>query len=723
MSAISLSNGRFSTRVGAAGGGGATWGTLAVTRWSPDATRDADGCWLYIRDLDTGEFWSAAAKPVATGIGECITRSRPGVVELQREQNGVVVLTEVCVVPDMDAELRRITLENRSGAPRRLELTTYAELVLNSASADAGHPAFSKLFVQTGFREDEQGGALLAWRRLRSPDDKPMWVAHRFLSFNSAQQISFETDRMRFLGRGRTTSHPVALDTPGALSGTLGNVLDPIFAMRCPIELRPGERARFVSVLAAGDGASIAEESARFADEAAVDAAFTAAEARARPVADLVDSPTVWTRAINALASRSSAAPTSEQVTDAAANDRAGDVLEHFNGIGGFSADGSEYVMRIAGGTDPSRLPPLPWTNVVANPETGFIVSETGATYTWSGNSRENRLTPWLNDPVSDAHAEALYLRDEGDGRVWSPTPGPIPGRTPYEVRHGLGASHFHTDEESLSQDVSVFVPADEPVKIVRVRVVNRGDRQRTLSLYWYAQLVLGVLPHESAPHIEVTRDEQSGALFARNDNRREFSERVAFATLVAPHRSDASFTADRAEVLGEGGSTASPSAVLDGRVLEGRTGRDLDACAAFRVGFEIAAGETFECAFLLGECEDADRARAIVRRFADVGAVNEAMERARQFWTRFTSGIVVDTPSRELNVMVNRWLPYQNLSCRMWGRSAFYQSGALSGSVISFRIRPRCSISIRTSHAGRSCSTRRINSSKETCCTGGIRH
>ena len=666
-----LTNGDFTSIVTEAGGGGAAWRGLAVTRWTPDPTRDADGRWLYVRDLDSGEYWSAATQPVPWGFRRSSARFREGAADLEREQSGVRTRVEISVAPNADVELRRYSIANVSERPRRLELTTYSELVLNSAAGDAGHPAFSKLFVQTGHRVVAGTDALVAWRRLRSPDDQPMWVAHALVASDADGDASYETDRMRFLGRGRDASRPVALESDAPLSGTVGNVLDPVFSLRRTVTLQPGETSHLTDILAAAADESVLELLARFVDSARSDAATRVAEGDVEVTLEF---------------EAGAEPPHTVQGTNArltSGRDGDGQELLFFNGIGGFSTDGSEYVLRIPAGDDPTRLPPLPWANVIANPETGFIVSEAGATYTWSANSRENRLTPWLNDPVTDPHADALYLRDEDTGHVWSPTPGPIPGDAPYEVRHALGSTRFHTTNELLVQDVWMFVPTDDPVKIVRVRLANRGDRARRLSLYWYAQLVLGVLPHESTPNVTVDRDEITGALFATNPKRGEFSERVTFASVVAPPGDPSiSFTADRAEFLGRRGSASAPSAVLTGSSLEGTTGAgtDLDPCAAYRVTIELAPGASTEIAFLLGEAEDEERVRAILGRFADANAVTFALEEAHAFWSRFTSGLRVETPSKALDVMLNRWLPYQNLSCRVWGRSAYYQSGGAFG-------------------------------------------
>jgi cyclic beta-1,2-glucan synthetase len=349
--------------------------------------------------------------------------------------------------------------------------------------------------------------------------------------------------------------------------------------------------------------------------------------------------------------------------------------LRFFNGHGGFSADGSEYVIRLAPGDAGPVRPPLPWANVPANERVGFIATESGAMYTWSANSRENRLTPWLNDPVTDPHGEALYLRDEESGACWSPTPGPTPGPGAYEARHGMGYTRWRTTAHDLESEVLAFVPRLDPVKIVRLRVTNRGATARRVAAFSYAQLVLGVFPWETGPSVE-TRAED-GVILAVNPKNGEFAPLVAFAAVCGG--ADASLTADRAEFLGALGGADRPAAVWADR-LSGRVGKGLDPCAAFRVALDLAPGETGEVVFLLGQGNDAAEARTVAARYREPSAVEAALDLVRAFWRDTVGGVQVETPSPALDLMVNGWLTYQNLSCRVWGRSAYYQSGGAFG-------------------------------------------
>ncbi|HLB09111.1 MAG TPA: hypothetical protein VK617_06235, partial [Gemmatimonadaceae bacterium] len=245
-----LANERYHLTISDDGTGSSHFGTLAITRRRPDRTRETDSFALYIRDLESGEYWSAGAEPVRHAADPYEAIAEEGLVTLVREHDGIRTVLEVTLVEGAPAEERRLTIENLSGRARRLDVTTYAELVLNTLVADTAHPAFSKLFVQTERCEAHQ--ALLAMRRLRATDDEPLWVIHTLRSVGAWTKLAWETDRMRFLGRGRTTARPRSLDTSGELSGTTGAVLDPIFSLRSGVTLAAGARAEMVALVGAG---------------------------------------------------------------------------------------------------------------------------------------------------------------------------------------------------------------------------------------------------------------------------------------------------------------------------------------------------------------------------------------------------------------------------------------------------------------------------------------
>jgi len=347
--------------------------------------------------------------------------------------------------------------------------------------------------------------------------------------------------------------------------------------------------------------------------------------------------------------------------------------LQFFNGLGGFAREGREYVTVLNEG----QWTPAPWTNVIANEQDfGFQVTETGSGYTWSANSRENRLTPWSNDAVSDPPGEAIYLRDEETGTVWTPTPLPIREAQPYVIRHGQGYTIFEHTSHGIAQELMVFAPLDASVKISRLRLSNGSDRRRRVSVTTYNELALGVIREKSAPFIITERDNDSGATFARNAYNNEFANRVVF---LAMNPAPASASCDRKSFLGRNGATARPAALGRAR-LDGRFGAGLDPCAALQSVVEIAPGESREIIILLGESDSAEKARELVARYLETSTVREAFERVVNYWDETLSSVEVRTPDAAMDLMLNRWLLYQTFACRVWARSAFYQSGGAYG-------------------------------------------
>ncbi|MBC8132918.1 MAG: cyclic beta 1-2 glucan synthetase, partial [Deltaproteobacteria bacterium] len=346
--------------------------------------------------------------------------------------------------------------------------------------------------------------------------------------------------------------------------------------------------------------------------------------------------------------------------------------LAFFNGLGGFSRDGREYVTLLG----PKQITPAPWVNVIANPQFGTIVSESGSAYTWSENSHEFRLTPWANDPVSDKGGEAIYIRDEQTGDFWSPSPSPARDDAPYVVRHGFGYSIFEHTQDGIVTELCIFVATDEPVKFARLRIWNRSGRARRLSVTGYWEWVLGELRDKTMQHVVTNLDSATGALFARNPYNNEFAARIAFVDCSETTRT---VTADRTEFLGRNGTLANPAAMHRVR-LSGHVGAGLDPCAALQVQFELADGQERDIVFTLGAGRDEAQARQLVQRFRGAARAQGTLEGVWNYWGRTLGTLYCETPDPSLNFLANGWLLYQVLSSRMWGRTGFYQSGGAYG-------------------------------------------
>jgi cyclic beta-1,2-glucan synthetase len=820
-----LSNGTCSVTVTNSGGGCLRWLDLDVTRWRADTTCDMPGPVCYIRDLESGTIWSNTHQPVRTPESRYTWSFTPDKAEFRRKSGPCDTFTEIVISAEDDAEVRRVTLVNTSRKSCRLDLTSYMELALAPHKTDRAHPAFNKLFIETEWLPHCE--ALVARRRLRAPDDRPIWAAHLMVAGSSPfiDSTEFETDRAQFLGRGRTPENPEAITR--SLTNRVGAMLDPIFSLRRRVTILPNQRFQFalVTVVAESREAVIglAERYAEFHTCArAFETAWTHSQLEMRrlhirpgdvqifqqlaaliifPQAQLRPPPArlgrraegqraLWRQGISGdlpivvimighlrdievvreiltahtfwnlrglkvdlvLVSEEMASyeePLTghlRRLTEAQAYltgvDQPGGVylrsatkiskeelialqaaarmvlvaargtlrqqlaattpvivkprrlmparqfheepsaplafmeLKYFNGLGGFTEDGKEFVIYLG----PGRQTPLPWINVMANPKFGAFVSESGAEFVWGRNSHNDRLTPWFNDPISDPPGTAIYIRDDDIGVVWSPTPQPIREKDAYRARHGQGYTTFEHNSHAIEQRLLTFVPVDDagglPVRLQRLRLRNNSSRRRKMTITSYATLVLGSDPEETGMHVVTKWDLQSESLIARNSYNPEFCECITFATSTP---TPTSFTGDRAVFIGRNRSLRDPAAMEHER-LTGDVGAGLDPCAAVQVVVQIDPGQSAEITFLLGQADDEEKARALVDRFRDPANVEAAFQETRHWWDRLLSTIQVETPELSTNFLLNRWLVYQTLSCRFWGRTALYQSSGAYG-------------------------------------------
>jgi len=818
-----LSNGRYHVMVTNAGGGYSRWKDLAVTRWREDGTRDTWGTFCFLRDIESGTAWSSAHQPTLKRTENYEAIFSEGRAEFRRRDGEFDTHTEIVVSPEDDIELRRVRITNRSPTRRTIEVTSYAEVVLAAPDADALHPAFSNLFVQTEIVASRR--TILCTRRPRSGDEAVPWMFH-LMAVHDADggALSYETDRARFIGRGRSIAAPRAMEDGATLSGSQGSVLDPVAAIRCRITLDPEQSACVDLVYGIGGSRDAALGLVeKYQDRRLADRVFELAWTHAQVVLRQINASEVdaqlYGRLANSILYAHAALRAESSVLmrnrrgqsglwgyaisgdlpivllrigdlanielvrqliqahaywrlkglavdlviwnedragyrqvlqdqilglvavglETQAMDRPGGIFvrsaEHIseedrtlfqtvarvilsdsrgtlaeqvsragtagvrvprlvpgkphpaelpaafelpprelilsNGIGGFTPDGREYVIT----TTPAQTTPAPWANVLANPRFGSIISESGQAYTWGENAHEFRLTPWHNDPVSDASGEAFYLRDEDSGHFWSPTPLPRRGATPYVSRHGFGYSVFEHAEGGIRSELWVYVAQDASVKFSVLKVRNASGRPRRLSATGYVEWVLGDLRPKSAMHVATEVDPYSSALYARNPYNTEFPDRVAFFDV---DDADRTVTCDRAEFIGRNGSLENPAAMARTH-LSGRLGTGLDPCAAIQVGFDLADGQERQIVFRLGLAGGED-ANSLVHRFRGADAARRALEAVWLYWNHTLGAVQVDTPDQSLNVLANGWLLYQTLACRLWARSGYYQSGGAFG-------------------------------------------
>ncbi len=864
-----LSNGRYAVMVTAAGSGYSRWRDVAVTRWREDVTRDQWGSYLFLRDIKTNAVWSAGHQPSGVEADSYEVVYSEDHAEFTRRDGSIATRMTIVVSAEHDAEIRRVSLTNLGSQSRDIELTSYAEIVLAPQADDIAHPAFQNLFVETEFIPDTS--TLLATRRPRSGVEPRLWAAHvAAIEGQTGGDIQYETDRARFLGRGRTARSPVSVIDGRPLSNTVGPVLDPIFSLRGQVRLAPGATAHAIfSTVVAESRDEVVDLADKYRESGTFERATTLASTQAqvqlahlgiepaeahlfqrlanrilysdpslRPAASLLarnerGAPGLWAHGISGdlpivlvrideaeeldivrqllraheywrlklldvdlvilnehgatysqglrdaletlvrsahslpvdgahpgrgsvhilrgdqlsaedrillqtaaravLPSRAGSLadqvirlerpeviaappvppPMSRAATGAAASTP---LLECFNGTGGFADGGREYVTVL----DPGRTTPTPWLNIIANASFGFQVSEAGSGYTWSGNSRENQLTPWSNDPVSDPPGETIYVRDDDTGELWGPTAGPARCEDlTYVIRHGPGYSRFEHLHDGIDLELLQFVPLDDRLKVSVLTVENHSGRARRLSVSAYAEWVLGTSRGASAPRIVTSLEPETKALFARNPWNVEFAGRVAFLDLGGRQTS---WTADRTEFIGRNGSPDRPAGLDRGHRLQGAAGAGMDPCAVLQASFELAHGERTEILILLGDADGPAAAADLIRRgrSMDRGA---ALAAVTGFWD------AVQTASR-CGPPTARWTSCSTAgsSTRPWpagsGRDRpSTRPAAPTASATSSRT---CiALLLRQPGAAREHLLRAAahSSSRETCSTGGIRH
>jgi cyclic beta-1,2-glucan synthetase len=349
-----------------------------------------------------------------------------------------------------------------------------------------------------------------------------------------------------------------------------------------------------------------------------------------------------------------------------------GDLL-FFNGTGGFTKKGNEYKIII----NKNKTTPAPWVNVIANPLLGTVVSESGSAYTWAINAHEYRITPWGNDPATDAGGEAFYLRDEETGNFWSPSPFPKKSNRPFVITHGFGYSIFEHSEEGIHSEMTVFVDKDLPVKLVVLKLRNESGRERKLSAAGFLEIILGDVRSNTNMHIISEQDTETGALMFRNRYSSSFPERVSFFKVDGGY--NFSFTADRAEFIGRNRHLDNPQALYR-KKLSGRIGAAMDPCAALHVKFDLLNDAEKEIVFLIGSDVNNQEAKTLLQRFADKNSVQQSFENVKHYWKEIVETVQVTTPDPSLNLLANGWLIYQTIACRMFARSGFYQSGGAFG-------------------------------------------
>lgn len=818
-----LGNGRYQVMITNAGGGYSRWKDIAVTRWREDSTLDDRGIFCYIKDVNSGKFWSNTYQPTLHPAHNYETIFSQGHVEFRRQDYGIETKTEIVISPEDDTELRRLKIKNRTQSVKILDITSYAEIVLTSQASDEAHTAFSNLFVRTEILPEQK--AILCTRRPRSMEETPPWMFHHMEVQDAAiERITYETDRMQFIGRGKTVAAPEAMEID-SLSGSQGPVLDPVMAIRYRIRLNPNQSATVELIYGIGESRESCESlmhkyrdrhlknrafelswthtqvllrqinasgsDAQLYDQLAAYVIYANPALRAEPsvinnnfrgqsglwshsvsgdlpivllhlynaesiqlVKQMVQAHTYWrlkglevdliiwnedygtyrqllqdqllaltaTEAAGIpgtkkpghifVKSASQLSPEDrilfESISRAIIYDNKGSLsdqvnrqypvrvlpppligkaisewetpysiqipedLVFFNGIGGFTPDGKEYKIV----TDKKNITPAPWVNVIANPDFGTVISESGSAYTWAINAHEYRISPWSNDPVSDQGGEAYYIRDEETGHFWSPSAFPAGGSTAYMITHGFGYTSFDHIEQGIISEMCVFVDKSLPIKFIVLKIKNHSGTPRKLSVTGYLEILMGDLRSNTNMHILSEQDPATGALLMRNRYNIPFSNRITF---FKAEGTALNFTTDRTEFIGRNRRLADPQALHRQR-LSGRAGAAMDPCAALQVKFDLPDRGEKEIIFQVGNAENIQTAHELIRQFTDKDAVAQSLHDVKEYWNEIISRVQITTPEKSLDLLANGWLTYQTMASRIFARSGFYQSGGAFG-------------------------------------------
>ncbi|WP_368294468.1 glucoamylase family protein [Dehalobacter sp. TBBPA1] len=844
-----ISNREYAVMLTLSGTGYSQYNHLFLTRWRKDPAMDRYGTFFYVQNLNSGNLWSATAKPVQTQPEEYKVTCFPNTVKYIRKDGNIITQTDVFVAPEDPVEIRKITLTNQSSYSRDLQLTSYVEVALDEISADMAHPAFSKLFIQTKY----ENNTLVAFRRPRHLHNAEHYMMHTLFSEgNMFGETEYETDRVKFIGRGRTLADPRVMDINQPLSNSVGAVLDPILSLRARVRIDPGRtvsvyfltgygnklesvlqlaqkyrsgyvitqakelawsqnlmeltnlqlsfgEANMISSLAgqviygcpiqkspaasnqlgqtslwshgiSGDLPVVMLKIQDSSQLKLVDQILTIHEywkikglyidlvifnedetgyfqaiqevimekISISHVRKLVNKPggvfllkkdqlsaedgvllhTVASvifsgengslnhqimkclRAGEKIIDEPAASEqtsgeriTIEQITGnritngrlekdsllvqnvskthrTVLESKKTEGLKFFNGYGGFTDNGKEYVII----NEENQPTPLPWVNVIANEKFGTIISEAGASYTWSQNSREYKLSPWSNDPLLDVSGEAVFIKDEDSQDYWSPLPQPVRDSQPYLIRHGQGYTVFEHSSFGINQETRVFIPLGQNLKITALRLTNKNTLPKRLSLYYYLEWVLGVNREQNMPYLLTELHDKT--IFCQNVYQEEFAGRAAFITgFGADYLSS---TSDRIEFLGVGGSLTKPKGILS--CLSGKMGTNIDPCAVLQLQVTLDPGEEKTVYFLLGDEQNREKALSLVQAFRSPDRIEEAFQDVSHYWDDVLSRIQISTPEPSFDLLVNRWLLYQTIVCRIWARSGFYQTGGAYG-------------------------------------------
>lgn len=829
-----LSNGRITTMIDNAGSGFTTYDRdISLTRWKEDLVSNKKGTYIFLKDTDENVLWSNTFQPLCDKPDYYEVIYNIDKAEIKRRDNQISLLTEVTVSPDDNVEIRRVTITNFSSKKKSIQLTSYSEVALANTKADAAHPAFSKMFIESEFLNDYD--TLLFSRRPRSQKEDNLFLFHSISMKTVWEPLQYETSRMNFLGRGNDISSAQALQN-SKLSCETGFILDPIFSLRTRIEIEPNSSETVSFITGASNNRSeIVRLAKRYIDNHHVARAFEMAWSQSSVelrneqysllqtqtfqslanalffsikelrgdsksiIGNKLKQPDLWRSGISGdlpivlvklynsdhikLAQelitahyylrnrgvafdlvilneftegyfqhfqdelsglmRSGLAATwvdkkggiflrnqqqlnkqevtlLESIARVVLDSNRGSLAQQLNikdqtrdifiekqlkkklkftseklvesegrifdnTFGYFSEKSKEYSINI----NSNKFTPLPWSNVIANKTFGTITTELGGGYTWSENSRENRLSSWSNDPVTDPLSEIIYIRDTDTNKYWCPTPRPVINNINYSVTHGFGYTIYKSNLEKLRTELKISVSNKEKLKWYNLKIVNSSATVRSLEVFLFVDWVLGVNKEDSQRYIVSDYDQSSQYLYAVNNYNNEFAQRCVY---IGSNLNISTYTTDRAEFIGRNSTLATPRVLemVDTQKLisfkknfiklSERSGAGYDNCGVIKVIVEIPANEEKEMLFFIGETDSLLTLKNNQIKFKTPSVYAADSAETRDFWGNLTNKIQITSPSKSFNLLMNGWLLYQTVSCRLFARSGFYQSGGAIG-------------------------------------------
>ncbi|NEZ46769.1 cyclic beta 1-2 glucan synthetase [Clostridium niameyense] len=818
-----LSNGSYSLMISNRGAGYSKKGDVTLYRWREDVTSDDKGMFFYIKDINSGEFWSSTYEPCKCEGEEYKAIFYPNEARFIRKDGDIITKTQIVVSQENDAEIRQLYITNNSESSKFIEITSYCETTLSPYNVDLVHPTFSNLFVKT--QVEEEPFCILGNRRPRSKKDKSPWIMQTVtVKGEQVGDYQYETSRMNFIGRNRNLYNPKAMDNDYALKNFVGAVLDPIISIRVRIKLNKGETCEVAYTTAFANTKKEAIDIAKkYKDHYNIKKSFdlswtqnklemkylgikstqaniyqyilsnvlfinntmkerekyienirgcqsnlwaygisgdypiilvtindekdidiirqlitcyrywrmrdikidlvivnTKESSYIQPVEntilDLINSlnlidnynksPGIFLynnatmakedlellKSISRLYIDSKKGSLLKQIDIGSKTHKQLEVLnpkekklsfpshkiyvpelKYYNNIGGFDRSSNEYIINI----NNDKTTPMPWINVISNQNFGFHVSESGSSYSWYKNSRENKITNWCNDPVIDGESEQIYIRDEETKDIWSISPKPIRHNEEYIIRHGFGYSIFENYHKGIMGSITMFCPKQDNCKVCVISLKNYSDTERKLSITYYAELVLGVSKQLTSQYIATYHNKEKEFIYANNGYSSNFKDTKAYMKLIGGD--NISFTGDRKSFLGIGGTIENPIG-LDFVTLDDRTGAGMDPCMAENIKISMQPKEEKVVVAILGAEDSLEDIYKMIDKYNKFELCFEELNKVKAYWKDLLGTIRVKTPDDTMDIMLNGWLLYQVISCRLWSRTAFYQSGGAYG-------------------------------------------